>query len=144
MISYAGENSYQRIIPLAASAVVVGNGYVCTDTNGNLNAASDTSGFVFCGSSAQDVSNATGAAGAQIAMVNDFSLMPRYQKIATTGLTRAAVGAMSYFTNTAGAASAVGLAASSSNKVSAGRIVDFVSSTFVVIDTWDRFTLATA
>jgi len=116
------------LAPIAATTQIYLNQLVCWNGSGYITPAANTSGLIYLGISQQNVNN-TGSAGAFSCPVRPPSGTDQYQLMACTGATQAWAGTLVYFVddNT--------VAQSASNSISCGRVIQFISSTQVVVDT---------
>ncbi len=119
--------------PVAASVTVLPEAHLCYNSAGDVILAADASGAVYAGTSGDGVTidNSTGAAAAKSVKV----IPPRenpYHKLLCSSATKAWNGQKVFWTNTV---NTVALAATTTNDVCAGTVIQFIDATHVLVDT---------
>ncbi len=138
-------------MPVDASANIYQYAHVCINkTSGCIVRASDTASLIYTGVAIQGANNASGAAAAISALVENIDSQAYYAFPVAAGVTAPTnatwIGQYVYLVDDSGS---VVLAANSSNKVIAGRVIQIIDTTgglnsngLVLVDRFDRFTLA--
>jgi hypothetical protein len=131
----AVSREYKTIpLPVKASTKVYRNTHVCVDANGFLVLAADTSGLQYVGLCTEDVDNSAGSSGDLTAQVRPPE-KDRYHEFDCASATQAWVGDVVSFSDD----HTVAAAATTTNDIAAGRVVQLLSATKVVVDTADRY-----
>lgn len=108
------------------------NTHVCV-VGGYLVLAADTSGMQYVGLCTQDVDNSAGSDGDLTALVQPPQIDP-YHEFNASSAAQTWVGQLVYFVDD----NTVALAATTTNDVPAGRVVQFLSASKVLVDTTNR------
>lgn len=122
-------------LPVKASNKIYQYTEVCVDANGFAVMASDTSGLIHLGYSiSPDVDNSAGSSGDKSVNVV-LNPLDRYREFDCSSATQAWVGDLVSFVDD----HTVGLQAAQTNDICAGRVVQYLSATKVLVDTVDKF-----
>jgi hypothetical protein len=113
-------------VPVAASVQIFQGSCCCVDSNGNAQLAGDQVGYVYAGiAEFEGANNSSGTAGAISVMLNDAMQV----HVGGSGFTQASVGLIAYWISDCQVQTA-----STTNSIIAGKIVQFISSTEVIVD----------
>ena len=125
-------------LPVAGGVHIYESSAVCVDTNGNAQLAADTANYIYLGNSLQESDNS--ASLSTPPNVNVEQLCPLTNAMSTVTVlagnaTQALVGQLVYWVDD----NNVAVNGSSTNKVTAGRVNQYLSATTVIINRFDRW-----
>lgn len=128
-------------MPVKASVKIPQGVAVCINTSGYADNAADTTSYVFVGFAVQTADNTNGTDGAISVLVSPLTdNQSRFFLAPCTGATQGWVAVHAFWLDNV----TVAQAGSTSHTVIAGGVVQYISSTQVMVDGAERFARATS